>query len=163
MKYEWGDHTYTTKKVSAQVVGETIVRLAKRDVVVTPAAFVEEARRKAKLRPLFDFDDVEGAAQRAWEQDARQIMNSVRVVVAGDGPRPIAFGHIKVVTKDGEREGYAPMAQIVQHVDLHQQVLDEALRYLAGFRKRYEQLAELGPVFVAIEAVEEAAKRSTAA
>lgn len=162
MRYEWGEQA-RNRKVTAQVVGDEVARITKRQGVCTPGDLVDAAKRKAKLAPLFDFDDVEGAAQRAWEQDARHIINSIRVVTSEKGVRPIAFGHVRLVVNGTVQEGYKPMNEIVTNFDLHEQMKAEALRYLVGFQKRYKDLAELAPVFDAIAVVLAGGQESDAA
>lgn len=155
--YEWSTRRF---ELSAQVVGETVERLA--DVnggVCPPSALVEEARPdESPLHHLFQWDDT-AAADAFRRQQARQVINSIRVVrVDADertsGPEFPAFVSVVRITEEGVSRGYKPTLQVVERPDELAQVMAEAMASLRAFRRRYAALKEFGPVFAAIDQLE---------
>lgn len=152
MIYEWGQRSFG---VDANIVGATVERLAKEnDGVCAPALLVAEARpRDSVLHGLFTWNNRKAADE--WrKQEARQVVKSLVVVVDDSDARPPAFVHIRVDTDDGEREGYSATLDVIKDVDLRAQALNEAVATLRGFRRRYEALTELQPVWEALDAIE---------
>lgn len=155
MIYKWGSRSYS---VDAQLVGETVERLTQRNGgVCPPGALVDEARPDdSPLHPMFEWDD-EHAAESWRRQQARLVINNIRVVIEESESQPPAFHHVKVVDSEGQvREGYADTFTVVSNNDMHRQVLAEAKAQLRGFRRRYESLSELAPVWRVLDPILEA-------
>lgn len=153
MIYEWGSRRH---RVDAQVVGETVERLADANGgVCPPAALVDDARPDTSpIHELFEWDD-HRAAESHRRHQARRVINVLVVTDTDrdDTQRP-AFIHVKTLDPDGLREGYQQFHDVVADDGLRDQAIAEALRYLNGFRRRYNHLTALGPVFDAIDRVE---------
>lgn len=153
--YEWANRNYA---VPAQIVGETVERLGNLNGgFCPPAALVEEARPDGhELHGLFEWDD-SVAAEAHRRQQARQVINSVRVVVAveDDGERPPltfpAFVSVSKVDESGVSRGYRPLSVVVEQPDEYRQVLAEANAAFAALRRRYAALKEFGPVFEVLD------------
>lgn len=156
MVYEWGSRHYP---VPAQVVGEIVESLGAKHVgnICPPETFIAAARsKKSPLHPLLTWD-VNAAAEKCWVQEARDIIRSIMYVDDATGARLPAFYHIQFRKHEGARveNGYSSIAYVEAHEDYRQQALTEALRYLTGFKRRYQHLEQLSPVFEAIEQVRE--------
>lgn len=151
MIYEWGQRSFG---VDANVVGTIVERIAKEnDGVCPPALLVDEARTKdSALHGLFTWDNRKAADE--WrKQEARQVVKALVVVVDDSEIRPPAFVHVRVSTDNGEREGYSATLDVIKDPALRSQALHEAIVTLRGFRRRYEALTELQPVWEALDAV----------
>ena len=154
--YVWASKNH---KVSAQLVGETVERLADSNGgVCPPSALVEEARpQDHPLHGLFEWNDA-AAADLHRRQQARQVINSIRVVPAiedGSAPAPSfpAFVSVSKIDEDGVSRGYKPLSIVVDRPDEYAQVLAEANAAFASLRRRYAALKEFGPVFAALDEI----------
>lgn len=131
--------------VDAQTAGEELNRIYTKNGALNPADIVDESRPEdAPLHDCFEWrDDV--AAEKYREQQAQTI---VRAIVASNEDAPKsesvrAFVHV--------RNTYEPISVVVNDAEKMQEVLQTALRELAAFRRKYETLSELAPVFRAID------------
>ena len=149
MIYEWGKRRFS---VPAQEVGEAIDYLRNANGgVCPPSALVEEARPKASpLHPLFTWDN-KTAAESWRRQEARQVINAVVMIDERTEEVRPAFLHITLTEDDELREGYAPFDVVLSDEDSRRQVIDEALRYLNGFKRRFAHLSEFRPVLDVID------------
>ena len=152
MVYDWGSRHYP---VPAQVVGEIVESLGAQHAgsICPPEVFVEAARPKqSPVHSLVTWDNKE-AADRWRVQEARDIIRSIMFVDETTGARLPAFYHIQYREHEGARveNGYSSIAYVEANEDYRQQALAEALRYLNGFKRRYQHLDELGQVFQAID------------
>jgi hypothetical protein len=123
--------------------------------VCPPAALVDYARNPAApIHALFEWNN-DVAAEAHRREQARLVVRELRVVVDSDHGSDLvqAFVHVVRVEDDQLREGYRLTSLVIQNADEHSQMLDEALRGLRGWRKRYERLAELKSVFSALDSV----------
>jgi hypothetical protein len=147
MNYVWN----RSRKVDAQVVGETVERIAENNGGVCPSwAMVDEARPEdSELHPLFEWDD-STAAEAFRREQARHHIRELRVVVE-EGEEPVqAFVHIIRMSDDGPVEGYRSTRMVVRSFDESRQMLDEALSSLRAWQRRYQHLSELSDVFQVI-------------
>uniref|UniRef100_A0A6M3M0S8 Uncharacterized protein n=1 Tax=viral metagenome TaxID=1070528 RepID=A0A6M3M0S8_9ZZZZ len=146
----------------AKIYGSELDRIGKNYGGVTPKLVVKEARLKAS--PLHDYFlwDNNKAAKLHREQQARILIDSivVEIVEVGSGEmgQIRAFHNVKViVSKEGEEEKrerrYISIEQVTEEPDYHQQIIDEALRELKGWRQRYKQYKELTYIVEALDAV----------
>lgn len=151
MRYEWAERRWQRHYVSPQVVGKHLEELrARTGGELTPQCVVDDARPPdAPTHPLFEWNDAV-AAEGFRQQQARQVMNSLRLVMETEGGETreiMAYGHI-VHPERGHR--YVNIVQAVSTPDYRRQLLEEALRYMEGFRRRYEHLEEMEPILKAI-------------
>lgn len=150
MIYQWGSRAFPAP---AQEVGEVVQTLvAENGGVMPPDALWQRAMTEpgSSLYKLFTWDK-DTAARNWWRQESRVIVNHLMVVQSeGDEPAP-AFFHVRVIALEGVSEGYAPICDVIENDDMREQALAEALASLHGFRRRYQHLQALSPVFEAID------------
>jgi hypothetical protein len=119
---------------------------------ITSAAVVQEARPDGSdIHGLFEWDDSVAADEYRLCQ-ARNALNSLRVVRITDGQQTeerIAYVHIK--EPEEGRHVYVSSEIVAQRVDYQDQAVEEALRYLKGFQRRYKHLRALEPLIDAVE------------
>ena len=131
--------------VDAQTAGEELNRIYTKNGALNPADIVDESRPEdAPLHDCFEWrDDV--AAEKYREQQAQTIVRAI-VAVNEDATKSEsvrAFVHV--------RNTYEPISVVVNDAEKMQEVLQTALRELSAFRRKYETLSELAPVFRAID------------
>ena len=131
--------------VDAQTAGEELNRIYTKNGALNPSDIVDESRPEdAPLHDCFEWrDDV--AAEKYRELQAQAIVRAI-VAVNEDVSKPEsvrAFVHV--------RNTYEPISVVVNDAEKMQEVLQTALRELAAFRRKYETLSELAPVFRAID------------
>lgn len=132
--------------VDAQTAGEEIDRLYQSKGRILPEDVVEASKdESAPLHSCFEWNDTVAAHKYRCGQAASLI----RLIVAEDysasseGVR--AFVHIQ--------DSYKPISVVVNSQDQMSELLRSALAELSAFRKKYQSLSELSPVFEAIEEV----------
>jgi hypothetical protein len=150
--YEWSSQSFS---LPAQVVGETVEKLAAMNGgVCPPAALVDEARSEdSPLHPLFQWDDSQ-AADLYRRQQARRVINSIRIAPMDDDGEDVslpAFVSVVKIDEDGASRGYKSILAVVEEPDELAQVLAEAVQSLKSIRRRYANLKQLAPVFRAID------------
>ena len=141
---------------------------------LTPTNLVEDARKEdSVLHPYFEWDNSE--AGEAWRrQQARFIVNRVKVVVIDtQAEKEVEVRkYLSVVvhqqsthdedggdtdeddaTNDKSLRSYKRIETVVSTPDLRRQVIDQALREARSWRKRYNTYSELQPVIDAIDAL----------
>jgi len=136
--------------VPAAAAGAELDRL-RRAGPVTPAAVVDAARDPdSPLHPAFCWDDT--AAAEAYRRDqARTLLHSIRVTVAGGAGGPPQVVYLSVSTRE-EGRAYLPAAEVMSDVEYRRQAVAEAWAALEGWRRRHAHLTELAGVFEAIDA-----------
>ena len=145
--YQWKRGSFVTG--DAQMVGEVCEGL-ERNGNLTPSALVDESRPEdAPLHGRFEWDD-EQAAELYREQQARQIIHSIEVVVEGASEPVKAFVSLRV---GGTERRYERTEVALSNPDSREMVLKDALSELRAFEKKYSQLAELAEVLAAIRKV----------
>lgn len=151
MVYEFVNARFATSKVDADVVGETITRLARENAekegvppemgVCLPGDLVDEAiDPESPLHPLFDFD-LERSARRDWHRQAQRIIVATRRVSEEEGGVPTpAFVHVG-------RVGYVAREVAMANTDWRAQLLRETVTGLKGWANRAGMLFELQEVW----------------
>lgn len=145
----------------AQIYGECLEKIAEKKGVITPPDVVEEA--KSKTSPLHDhFEwDNEAAAEKYRLHQARHLINSIIVVV--ETPEETieerAFFNVRIKRETEEPEeaeieqAYVPVSVVLKEKPLRDQILDQALREIDHWEKRYNNIRELSPIFDAVDLV----------
>lgn len=158
MTYEWKEGTRFP--IPAKVAGETLAKLEKKHKggVLPPEVVVDHARpEKSPIHPCFEWDDAVAAEKHRIDQ-ARQLVRCIRVVHPGaEDEEPKAVICYASVTVPDVGKGYVSTARILGDEDLKQQMLDDAIRQIEGWRQRFASLSELQSVFDAIDAIRAAA------
>ena len=160
---------YTARKGShltdaeAQVCGPHLDKLTeKNNGMITAEIVLENAKKKTSvLHDYFEWDDTAAALQHRLQQ-ARGILNSIKVVVVRDNEQEETVRAFHVVTIKNEKtqtneRGYTTIERVANDVDLRRQVLGQALKELEAWQRRYETYSELLPVFEAISVAREQA------
>lgn len=151
-KYSWlrGAHI----RGSAQAVGERLALLSKKHGgKVTPRIVLADARSKhSPLHGCFEWNNNKAAEAYRLRQ-AGAVIAAVVVVLPErqEDQRPVrAYVHVD----QGERGRFVPIAKAMSSAALRKKVLNEAWAELEEWRRRYEELRELGRVFRAMDTVQ---------
>jgi len=118
---------------------------------MTAAAVVDEARPPSSLlHPQFEWDDARAAEEHRRNQ-ARNLINSIRVLVIGDKPSEtralIQFYRVR----DDAGSRYVTTIDIGTNEALRASALAECAGILKGVRERFGQLQEIRPICRAID------------
>lgn len=137
-------------KGDPQAVGEALDALQEENGQRVTARIVVDAARpdESPLHPCFEWDDVR-AAELYREEQARDVIASVRVVTQNGTQQKIQRAYVNVVENVGgdEQRGYVPMARVLSDGDLYRQVCEQAAKDLKSWEDRYsefETLARIG-------------------
>ncbi|MFW6132222.1 MAG: hypothetical protein ACOC5F_06470 [Candidatus Aminicenantaceae bacterium] len=139
-----------TKKYSEKVVNE-IFRIYK-EKGLSAETLVEEAKKKnSPLHSFFQWDEKKAAYQ--WRlQQARVIINEIKVVV--ENKEYYAFENVSVQISDEESQReYKNIVDIMDDEELREQVVKKAYNQLMYWRDKYSSYKEFQPVFRAIEKI----------
>lgn len=125
------------------------------DGLIKPEAVVEFAKNpKTELHKHFTWD-VDKAAQRYWVEQARAIIQEVRVTIIHNDKE---VEHRCVISLMPDRKqpggGYRMLEDVMNDKQLHKEYLRTALLEFQALKRKYEKLTELEPVFSAIQVVE---------
>lgn len=117
-----------------------------------PADVVEFARDPStQLHTQFQWDDSRAAEQ--WRlQQARNIIR-LHVTVIQEDTEPVR-AYVSLTPDRHTGGGYRATVDVVNDDELRARMVADALKELRTFRRKYEQLKELRPVWEAIDAVE---------
>lgn len=144
MIYRWKIEGITP--ISAQVAGEELERIYKRDGVIEPETVVEEnSTPSAPLYSCFEWDDTT-AAHRYRVSQAQKIIRAIVKVEELEKPCEVrAFVNVQ--------SEYHPIRVVMQDDKKRAALLEMAMRELRAFQRKYSTLEELADVFKAIEGV----------
>lgn len=140
----------------AQAYGECLQDLADRHGGRLDADLVvEEARSpRCPIHSCFEWDNSR-AAEEYRKVQARELLRAVIIVQPETGLEVRAFENVVINAAGHDQEAsgsyYVPIQDIIPNGDLMKQVLQEAMNYLQWFRKKYENLKQLGAVHRAID------------
>ena len=147
MNYEFKKGSYI--KADANAAGAMCEQLEK-TVGLTPKNFLDANRAEdAPLHGCFEWND--GAAAELYrEQQARHIINCLCIKSEEPKAEPIrAFFNI-------EKTVYESTVAIIRHEDKRAALLNQALRELQAFERKYNTLCELEPIFEAAKNIKSA-------
>jgi hypothetical protein len=147
-------------------VREALIELHKKHGSLTPEIVVEAARPKTSpLHSSFEWNDKVAGEQYRLVQ-AAFLIRTVKVrreVRAGTESVVRAFVNVRPVVQqaadedeeDASKKGvYVSIDQVLESEQWTRQMLDSAMRDLRAFRRKYETLSALAPIFRAIEQLE---------
>lgn len=111
---------------------------------------------KAKSHPLhseFTWDNT--AAAKLWRlEEARRLIRSVYITLESPKHAPVSVRAYASLPSDREAAGgYRAIQDVLADKDLRKELLAAALSELEAFKRRYSNLAQLAPVFIALETV----------
>jgi hypothetical protein len=159
--YQWKEGSRIP--VKAQVAGEQIARLTERNGGhLAPSDVVDDARPEGSpLHPAFEWDNGV-AGEKFREEQARQMIRSIRVVHEHAGQEQSVLGYVHVELAE-TGPAYVTTARAVSEADLQEQMIADALKSLEAWRHRHQHIVALGPllraVANAIREMEQQAKR----
>lgn len=154
-QYAW--KTGFASPVDPQVAGEELERLAQEANVeggiphVTPSMVVDAARPEdAPLHPAITWN-VEVAAKKWQETEARSLIRSVRTIQNDKVVKAPHFVSVRIQEK--HTSAYVHTVRAMSDEEMRRQVLTDAYRQLQGFKSRYAHLTELEAVFRELDRV----------
>ena len=140
--------------VDAQVAGEFLDSIAKRDGGILPEVVVSESRNEeAVLHKCFEWND-DTAAEKYREGQARSLIkNLITVNIVRDEEKLVpSFVSVKIAQhEDNDSRRYVSIETAMNNSAMRDYVLQDALRELNSFRKKYRELQELSNIFDEIE------------
>lgn len=145
-KYEWRNG-FQSQKVDATKVAQILEKLPE----VTPAAVLESARsQKSPMHKLFTWEDTDAAHKWRLHQ-ARQVIGALQVTYIEGPVEPVKYMHATVRASKGDTR-YNTVDEILSKRDTRNQLLNEALRELSSFRRKYAMLSELANLIPFVDA-----------
>lgn len=130
----------------AQHVGEALTALHQDNGGALTARVVVDAARpiESPLHACFEWDDLR-AAELYRENQARQVLASIRVVSQEHGGEQLSRVYVNVIEQVGDEmeRRYVPLSRIATDADLYRQVLKRAAMDLQAFEDRYKQFVSL--------------------
>ena len=147
-KYSWSG---MERPVSAEKVGEHILRLEQQYGEVTREVFLESARSEdSEMHKLFEWDDTVAAEKYRLHQ-ANVIIASLRVTVVEEKNEPVVLrGFIQDRT---ESRGYLNITRALSDKEKRERVLERAYTELRWFREKYGAFKELAGILRAVDEV----------
>ena len=146
-------------KVPAQVVGDTLEKLAENGTVTSKALLDASRPEDAPTHKLFEWDD-SVAAERYRLQQATTTINSIEVQIVNEktGTATAQAAFVNIVEKRPAKSGaFVPIDIALSNEAMRDTILGNALRELSAFRRKYSQLNELTAIFDEITKVEQQA------
>lgn len=151
-RIEWAKGS--RRKVKAEDAFGELERIREETGTLTPQGIVDESKpEEAVLHPEFDWDD-EHAANEWRKEQARNIVQTLRVVEERDGGVETSAPALVSVVVDGER-GYQPTRVAFADADAAEFVLCEALEALRAWQRRYAALRAQGKLASLWNAIDE--------
>jgi len=149
MVYKWKP-TARISKIDPQKAGELMKNLADNEGL-TARNLVEVSRPKdALLHSVFEWDN-NAAAEKYREHQARNVINSIEVVVEEAVQEPVrAFFKVAESTTT-----YSPTEMLVKSQSGRDAILRTALREFNAVANKYRSLEEFCNVFAALDTVAE--------
>ena len=143
-KYSWR----AGKNVSAQVAGEVMEKIEKRDGVVTKESFLEESRpKKSPTHKLFEWDDSVAAEKFRLHQSAMAIRDIVVTIVKSEEEQQKTPAFVNVVSGLSNKAEYKSIGVAMMDEDERSAILENAFEEFKRFEEKYKSLKELSNVF----------------
>jgi hypothetical protein len=115
--------------------------------------------KETALHSAFEWDDSEAAHQhRLWQ--ARQIIRVCVTLRSEIDNQP--FRTYVSLTEDRGETGYRLLDDVLTDTEMRQRLLDQALRELTAWQRKYEHLTALAPIFEAAGKVKQRRARTKA-
>ena len=146
-------------KVPAQVVGDTLEKLAEEGAVTSKALLDASRPEDAPTHALFEWNDSLAAEQYRLQQ-ATVTINSIEVQIVNEatGTATPQAAFVNVVEKRPAKAGaFVPIEIALSNETMRSNLLSNAMNELRAFRRKYSQLSELTEIFDQITKVERTA------
>lgn len=152
---------FTDKK--AEVYGKELDKIAnKKNGTLNAPDIVEEARDKnSPLNEYFEWEDSE-AAEKWRIQQARQLINTIQVVVNYDHTSKTQRAFLSVnETPQGEEKNkvYVTIERVLNEPELRAQIIYNALREMDYWKSKYAEYTELSNIFKSVDKTKKKLKK----
>jgi hypothetical protein len=135
-----------------QAIGDEINDIITEQGFVTKNDLIARARKRdSALHKALTWNDKEAADKYRKQQITSMISN---LVVKPKRGRPPTRAFVYLETEEG-RKGYVSLTTALRQPSMHRQVLQQAFRELASFRRRYAGYKELHALLNMIRAESE--------
>lgn len=152
MVYQWKSGSCI--KANPQAAGEQMEMLAESEEGLTAESLLEANKPKnAPLHNEYEWSNAKAAL--AWRlQQSRHLMNSIVTVQVEESQTEEQTEPtiVRAFFPTGQKL-YEPLHVIVKEQSKYEKLLETAYRELRSFKKKYETLKELHPVFDAMEGI----------
>ena len=150
MKKVWKLKEGSRIALKPQAAGERIEQLEAEHGIVTPKLIVQDSRKPSSPFHRAIEHDVNKAAEKYQEEQARGILRSLYYIIPKAGaPSEPTLGFVHV-TDPEVGPCYVSTSVAVSREDYHEQILSEARASLAAWERRYGHLQGLRGVVAAI-------------
>lgn len=149
--YQWKNDKCCYKATADEAAG-AFEEIRQNSGKLTPELVVDYARPKESvLHNDFEWRD-EVAAEKYRQGQARQMIGAIRIT-SEDTQEPVrAYVNVTVVAPDEPPvRSYMPMKEVLEHPDLHSQMMADAFRDAQSFKQKYNTLERLKPVMDAMD------------
>ncbi len=151
MVYQWKSGSRI--KADAQASGELFEQLAATKDGLTAETLLEANKPKsAPLHDEYEWNDKKAANEWRLFQ-SRHFINSIVTVQVQENEQSEPAEPIRAFFVTTEKSKYEPLQTIVREQSKYSKLLDTALSELLAFKRKYEYLKELQPVFDAMKEV----------
>lgn len=132
--------------VDAQDAGEELDRIYRKNGQLNAKDVVDESRPvEAPLHNCFEWND-SVAAEKYRQSQAQEIIRQIVVTEDGDEQKTGSVRAFVSISRE-----YHPIDVVIQHPDMREMMMRDALAELRAFHNKYETLSSLKPVFNAID------------
>lgn len=145
------------KRSDAQKVGKEIQRLIDvNDGQIKPLIVVENARNKSSpLHEYFDWNDTIAAGKWRISQ-AGMLLRWVQIELIKDKP---SRAFVNITDVDTRQNVYLSIEKALGEPELRKQLLNDSLRELDCWERKYQTLKELSLIFSAVKKVKRKFKK----
>ena len=160
--YTWVPGTRFGRELDVTTIGQELDHLIEAHGQKLPAEKVVEAAQNpmSPLHRVFEWDDTEAARQYRITQ-AQHLLRSVQVTITTPEKKEVTV-RLTVTRERPSQPGkhhYSTTEYALADPELRAEVLKQALREMAAFRRKYAELAELVPVFAIIDRLTKTKRR----
>jgi len=153
MKVSWKGN-FPSRGVAAKIAYKELESVRGKDGNITPEAIIKRAKSaRSPIHPIFEWDDGKAAAQYRLRQ-ARNMIGCIEVVrtVGPKVPmRAYEVRNARPAESKKPRRVYDSVEQVLADPAAKADLLAQAIRDAAYFRKRYHALQELSQVIAAFD------------
>jgi len=140
----------------AQIYGEVLEEISKKnDGSITPQEVLKEAKKKENpLHDYFEWDNKK--ASESWRiHQARNLINSIEVVITYNGTKKEQKRYVNVRNNDFEDDDetsrvYVVIEKAMSDPEMRKEVLQTAIREVEYWEYKYKEYKELSKIFQSI-------------
>lgn len=152
--YTWVPGSRFNRDLDVVAIGQELDRLIAAHGQKLPAETVVDtaANPTSPLHRVFEWDDDEAARQYRIVQ-AQHLLRSVQVTITTPERREVTM-RLTVARERSAQPGkhfYSTTEYALADPELRSEVLKQALREMAAFRRKYAELSELVPIFTVVD------------